>query len=227
MRAACFEEVQIVRVRQIDDPTILRPGDAIVDVELAGLCGSDLHPFFGREVGMDPGTVMGHEFVGTVVEVGDDVREVQVGDRVCSAFTTNCGTCFYCDRGLTSRCPHGQLFGWRANQSGLHGGQSERVRVPLADGTLMRIGKDFDANTALLMGDNLSTALFGVDMATDPRRIDEDVLLVVGCGTVGLLAIQCAIAKGAQRVFAVDPNLPRLEMAVQLGAIGSECSNPI
>ena len=103
---------------------------AIVKVSLAGLCGSDLHPFFGREVGLEPGTVMGHEFIGEVIATGDNVQHISVGARVCAPFTTNCGRCYYCDAGLTSRCVNGQLFGWRQNGIGLHGGQSALVRVP-------------------------------------------------------------------------------------------------
>jgi threonine dehydrogenase-like Zn-dependent dehydrogenase len=106
VRAVCFDGVQRVALREIPDPQIESSADAIVQVEMAGLCGSDLHVYHGRETGLDVGTVMGHEFVGRVIAIGDDVRSIQVGDRVCAPFSSNCGNCFYCQRGLTSRC-HG------------------------------------------------------------------------------------------------------------------------
>ena len=102
MKGVCFEQVQQVAVRELPAPVIEQSRDAIVRVDLAGLCGSDLHPFFGREVGIDPGTVMGHEFVGEVVAVADQVDAIRIGDRVCAPFTTNCGSCFFCRSGLSS-----------------------------------------------------------------------------------------------------------------------------
>ncbi|MCA9136892.1 MAG: alcohol dehydrogenase catalytic domain-containing protein [Planctomycetales bacterium] len=218
MKAVCFQSVQAVAVQSIPDPVIVDPSDAIVEVEMAGLCGSDLHPFFGRETGLDRGTVMGHEFVGRVVAIGDAVAHFTVGDRVSSPFTTSCGSCFYCSKGLHSRCVSGQLFGWRESGRGLHGGQSELVRVPSADGTLMKVPETMDSETALLLGDNLSTGYFGASLAIDPESIETDVFSVVGCGTVGLLAIASAIWMGVRTIFAVDPNVARLQIARRLGA---------
>ncbi|WP_197454247.1 alcohol dehydrogenase catalytic domain-containing protein [Stieleria varia] len=214
----CFRSIQRVEVDELPDVSIQDPGDALVAVEMAGLCGSDLHPFFGRETGLDVGTVMGHEFVGRVIAVGGNVQQIRLGDRVCSPFTTNCGHCFYCQRGLTSRCTSGQLFGWVQDSVGLHGGQAELVRVPLADATLMNLPETISAEAGLLLGDNLSTAVFGVSMAVETDRIVDDVHVVVGCGTVGLLAIAWLNRLGAKQVHAVDPNLPRLSLAARLGA---------
>ena len=219
MRALCFRSVESVAVDSLPDPTIEDARDAIVEVDVAGLCGSDLHPYFGREVGLEPGTVMGHEFVGRIVEIGQGVEKLQIGDRVGGAFTTNCGKCYYCRTGLTSRCSEGQLFGWRENGQGLHGGQAELVRVPLADGTLMRLSSELDATTALLLGDNLSTGYFGASMCVQERSAPSDVIAVVGCGTVGLLAIASARQMGVQQLLAIDPNPSRLAIAEQLGAI--------
>ena len=218
MKAACFQDVQVIAVDSIPLPRIEDSNDAIVEVSAAGLCGSDLHPFFGREAGLQRGTVMGHEFVGRVVETGSDVQRFAVGDNVCAPFTTNCGACFYCLRGLTSRCPKGQLFGWRQDDRGLHGGQAQFVRVPLADGTLMAVPESFSNEAALLLGDNLSTAYFGASMAIEPATVREDVFAVVGCGNVGLLAIAAAKQQGAQRIFAVDLAESRLRIAERLGA---------
>ena len=215
MRAVCFESPENVSVRSIDDSKIECSGDAIVQVSIAGLCGSDIHAFFGRESGLDVGTAMGHEFVGHVIAVGDDVRNYNVGDRVCAPFTTNCGHCFYCRSGLTSRCQHGQLFGWRESSVGLHGGQAEQVRVPLADSTLMKVPNHITDETALLLGDNLSTAHFCASMADIQN---DGVYAVVGCGTVGLLTIAAAKRLGADQIIAVDLSPARLAIAKQLGA---------
>ncbi len=219
MKGVCFEQVQRVGVRELSDPVIEQPADAIVRIQLAGLCGSDLHPFFGRELGIDAGTVMGHEFVGEVVAVGDKVESIRLGDRVCAPFTTNCGNCFYCQRGLTSRCVDAELFGWRERGVGLHGGQATMVRVPLADATLMKVPPGMSDEVALLIGDNLSTGYFAADML----EIEPDgVYAVVGCGTVGLLAIASAFRLGATSVFAIDPNESRLEIACSLGATAAD-----
>ena len=215
MKGVCFDEVGRVSWRELDDPIVESPQDAIVQIELAGLCGSDLHPFFGREKGLDPGTVMGHEFVGTIVEVGKQVSKHRVGDRVYAPFSTNCGECFYCVRGLTSRCPLGQLFGWRSQGNGLHGGQAEFVRVPLADGTLLKVPGSVSAESALLLGDNFSTGYFCAEMA---QVTSDSFVVVVGCGTVGLLATRIAIAMGAKQVIALDRVDQRRKVAETLGA---------
>ncbi len=216
MRAVCFEEVERIGVRDLPMPGLLQPRDAIVRVELAGLCGSDLHPFFGREQGLDVGTVMGHEFVGHIEAVGAGATTLTDGDRVCAPFTTNCGLCTFCRSGLTSRCVRSELFGWRSNGSGLHGGQAEYVRVPLADSTLMKIPDGIDDDTALLLGDNLSTGYFCAEMAA---IVPEGVYAVIGCGTVGLLALLCAKRLGAERVICVDPVESRRQIAAQMGGL--------
>ena len=121
MKGVCFQDVERVACKQVPEPRLIWPTDAIVKVRLAGLCGSDLHLFHGREKGVDPGMVMGHELVGTVVDVGSDVRDIRVGDRVFTPFTTSCGECFFCQRGLTARCARGELFGWVEDGKGLQG----------------------------------------------------------------------------------------------------------
>ena len=217
MRAVCFQDVHRVVVDEVDDPVVESATDAIIKVDVAGLCGSDLHPYFGREHGLDPGTVMGHEFVGTVIDKGDAVRSFDVGDRVCSPFTTSCGKCFYCQNGLSARCEQGQLFGWRQYGQGLHGGQAEQVRVPLADGTLVKIPAGVTPEQALLLGDNLSTAYFGAALAIHSELPDACVV-IVGCGTVGLLAVKIACDKSPSCVVAIDPNAKRAQMAERQGA---------
>ncbi len=219
MHGVCLVAPGEVVWREVPDPRIEATTDAIVAVELAGLCGSDLHPFFGRERGLDPGTVMGHEFVGRVLEVGGDVVSVRPGDRVYAPFSTSCRQCAACLSGLTSRCEHGQLFGWISGGAGLHGGQAERVRVPLADGTLKVVPAGLSSEAALLLGDNFSTACFCADLAA----IQPDgVTVIIGCGSVGLLGIMAARLHGAGQVVAIDPVPERRARAAALGALPLE-----
>ena len=214
MLAVCFQDVGKVETLEVADPQIERPTDAIVEVQLAGLCGSDLHPFHGREQGLDPGTVMGHEMVGRVVAVGEEVRCVKTGDQVFAPFTTSCGFCFYCKRGLSSRCQRGQLFGWRTEGKGLHGCQAQLARVPLADGTLRKLTERTTPEAALLLGDNLTTGYYCAKMA---GITSEGCYVVLGCGTVGSLAALAAVKLGAQQLFAFDPNSERAAAVGQLG----------
>ncbi len=215
MRALTFQGIRTIRHETVPDPAILAPGDAIVQVRLAAICGSDLHVYHGRETGIDAGTVMGHELVGQVVETGAAVANVRVGDLVMCPFTTSCGTCFYCASGLTARCVHGQLFGWVSAGAGLQGGQAELVRVPLADSTLVAVPDDIRPEEALLLGDVLATGYHCARMAeVGPRG----TFVVVGCGPVGLMAVAAARALGAEQLYAVDPVPARLEWAARFGA---------
>jgi 2-desacetyl-2-hydroxyethyl bacteriochlorophyllide A dehydrogenase len=216
MRGVCFQGIESVRLQDLADPRIELPSDAIVRVEMAGLCGSDLHPYFGREPGLDVGTVMGHEFVGNVVEIGTDVTSLQIGQRVFAPFSTSCGDCFYCLQGLTSRCVGNQLFGWRNQGRGLHGGQAEFVRVPLAEGTLVAVPPGLSFESALLLGDNFSTGYYCAELA---QIQPEGVYCVIGCGTVGLMAILAAGKLGAQTIVAVDPIAARRKQAESMGAL--------
>ncbi len=216
VKAITFQDIETLAYEDAPDPELVDPGDAIVEISVAGVCGSDLHPYFGRERGLDVGTVMGHEFVGHLVEVGTGVTELAVGDRVVAPFTTNCGECFFCRRGLTARCVHSQLFGWVENGLGLHGGQAELVRVPHADATLVRVPDTLkDDALGLLAGDILSTAMFGAEMA-DVQ--DGDLVVVIGCGPVGVLAVRTALERGARTVVAVDRVPSRLALAERFGA---------
>ena len=117
MNAVTFQGVERLSYEDVPDPEIVDDTDVLVRVRAAGLCGSDLHPYFGRERGLDPGTVMGHEVLGEVVEVGAAVRDFAVGDVVVAPFSTSCGTCFYCRTGLTARCPNGQIAGHAAKRA--------------------------------------------------------------------------------------------------------------
>lgn len=215
MKAITYQGVETVAFQEVSDPELRDPRDVIVAVDAAGICGSDLHPYLGREKGLDRWTVMGHEFVGRIVQVGPRVKNLREGQRVVAPFTTNCGECTYCAMGLTARCERGQLFGWVEQGAGLHGAQADYVRVPLADTTLVPVPAGLEDAVALLAGDILSTALFGASLA----GVEEgDLVVVVGCGPVGLLAIRAALDRGAREVVAVDSVPSRLALASLMGA---------
>jgi alcohol dehydrogenase len=202
----------------LPDPRLLEPTDAVVAVTAAGLCGSDLHPYEGREA-CRSGVVPGHEAVGEVVSTGDAVTAVRPGDRVVVPFTTSCGTCAPCRRGVTARCAGSQLFGWGdPDDPGrtLHGAQAARLRVPDAEGTLVVLPAEVDDATGVLLADNLPTGAEAVERA---RVGAGDVLVVVGCGAVGLCAVVAARAAGVATVVAVDPVDGRRERATALGAL--------
>lgn len=215
MRAITFHGVESVRCEAVRDPRIEAPGDALVRVELAGICGSDLHVYHGRERGLDLGTVLGHELVGRVVEVGADVRGLRVGQRVASPFTTSCGACFYCARGLSCRCPRGALFGWVREGVGLQGAQAELVRVPLADATLVGVPEGIGVEEALLLGDVLPT---GWHCAERAGLEAGGLAAVIGCGPVGLMAVVALGELGAGRILALDTVPERLALARRFGA---------
>ncbi len=216
MKALTFHGKENIKYESTDDPELLSKTDVIVKVKLACICGSDLHVYHAREVGLDQGTVMGHEFVGEVVERGSEVSTLKVGDLIMSPFTTNCGVCFYCKIGLTCRCVRGQLYGWVERGEGLHGGQAEYVRVPIADSTLGKIPEGVSLEEGLLLGDILSTGFFCAHQA---EIRPDGVHAIVGCGPVGIMTIAGAIEYGSQKLFAIDSVDERLAMARDFGAI--------
>lgn len=219
MRGLVLDEPGLIRFADdLPDPAIVEPGDAVVAVRAAGLCGSDLHPYEGREEVL-PGVVQGHELVGEVVAVGEAVTALGIGDRVLAAFTTSCGVCDVCRSGLTSRCVRSALFGYGDPAPGgappLHGGQAELARVPLADGTLVAVPGGISDAEALLLTDNLPTAWHAVRNAGVREGTS---VAIVGLGSVGLLAVQAALAAGAGEVVAVDLVADRRDRAAHLGA---------
>src|SRR5687767_1422203 len=215
MQALTFGGVETIIYESVPDPGILHPADVIVQITLSGICGSDLHVYHGRESGLDTGTIMGHEFVGTIVDVGNEVKKFKKGARVLSPFTTSCGLCFYCRIGLTCRCEKGALFGWVQNDHGLHGAQAQFIRVPMADTTLISLSNDLSEEKGLLLGDIFSTGYFCADNA---GINDSGTYVVIGCGPVGLMTIVAAKHLGAGNLFAIDFSRERLLMAKELGA---------
>lgn len=216
MHALTFGGIETIVHQLVPDPEILQPTDAIVQITLSGICGSDLHVYHGRETGIDKGTVMGHEFVGIVIEAGNAVKKFKKGSRVLSPFTTSCGECFYCRIGLTCRCEKGDLFGWVQSGHGLHGAQAQYIRVPMADTTLISFSNDLNEEKGLLLGDIFSTGYF---CAENAAVNEKGVYVVIGCGPVGLMAIVAARHLGAKNLFAIDFSNERLEMAKNFGAI--------
>ncbi|KUJ20993.1 putative alcohol dehydrogenase, partial [Mollisia scopiformis] len=160
---------------------------------------------------------MGHEFTGTVKDIGSQVKSVKVGDRVVSPFTVSCGECFYCLDDFSSRCTKNQLFG----SPSLDGGQAEFVRVPLADGTVVKAPNSIPDRALILMADIFPTGFFGAKNAfkfLTPKQITNSVAVVIGCGPVGLCAVISALSFKPKKVFAVDSVESRLELARKLGA---------
>jgi 2-desacetyl-2-hydroxyethyl bacteriochlorophyllide A dehydrogenase len=214
MRAVTFQAPGEVLVQEVPEPEILHPGDAIVKIEASGVCGSDLHIYHGR-VQIEPGFTIGHEYVGTVVAVGEDVRALSVGDRVLGCFQTACGHCFFCRRGWFHKCDSSRTFGHGATLGSLPGTQAEQALVPNADLVLRRVPEGMSDDVALFAGDVMGT---GYHSVVDSDLRPGDAAAVLGLGPVGLCAVQAARAVGAARVIAVDSVADRLRMAESFGA---------
>lgn len=221
MHALTFAGTETIEYSTVKDPALLQPTDAIVQIIMAGICGSDLHVYHGRETGLDYGTIMGHEFVGVVEEIGSDIKKFKKGSKVLSPFTTSCGECYYCQIGLTCRCEKGNLFGWVEKEHGLHGAQANYIRVPMADSTLLPLSNDLNEKKGLLLGDVFSTGYFCADNAGIKAG---NTYVVIGCGPVGLMAILAAKDQGAEIILAIDTIPERLNKAQQFGAISLNAS---
>ena len=215
MQALSFGGVESILYKRVHDPAIIHPADAIVKISLAGICGSDLHVYHGRETGIDNGTVMGHEFTGEVIETGTAVKKYFNGSKVLSPFTTSCGECYYCLIGLTCRCEKGNLFGWIEKGHGLQGAQAQFIRVPMADSTLVPLSNDLSNEKGLLLGDIFSTGYY---CAENAGINSKGVYVVIGCGPVGLMTIVAARHLGAEKLFAIDTITNRLDYAKNFGA---------
>jgi 2-desacetyl-2-hydroxyethyl bacteriochlorophyllide A dehydrogenase len=214
VRAVTFQAPGEVRVDEVAEPELLAPDDAIVRVEASGICGSDLHIYHGR-VQIEPGFVIGHEYVGEVVAAGDEVSRVAVGDRVLGTYGTACGACFFCERGEFHKCDEARVFGHGKTLGSLQGAQAELVLVPHANLTLRPVPEGLSDDVALFAGDVMGTAFHAVDS----RPLAEgEVAAILGLGPVGLCAVQAARAAGASAVIAIDSVEVRLRMAESFGA---------
>jgi 2-desacetyl-2-hydroxyethyl bacteriochlorophyllide A dehydrogenase len=214
MRAVTFQAPGVVSVEDRPEPELIDPEDAIVRIEATGVCGSDLHIFHGR-VQIEAGFTIGHEYVGTVVAVGDAVTRVAVGDRVLGCFHTACGTCFFCRRGDYHRCVQSRTFGHGATLGSLQGTQAEMALVPHANIVLRRVPDGMSSDVALFAGDVMGTGFHAV---VESDFQPGDVVAVLGLGPVGLCAVQAARALGAAHVLAIDSVPERLDVAASFGA---------
>lgn len=201
-----------VEVRDAPDPALPGPDGAVVAVDVAAICGSDLH-FYDGDLPVFDALAVGHEFIGTVVDVGPDVSSVAVGDRVLASSVTGCGRCDGCATGDPVTCAHGsQIFGAGV----LGGGQATSVAVPSADFQLLKVPEGMDDDAALLLTDNLATGWIGAKKADIPPG---GTVAVIGLGSVGLCAVRSAFALGAGTVLVADPVEGRRARAAQWGAV--------
>lgn len=223
MRGLVYNAPGDVSVETVPDPAIVEPGDALVRVTKAGICGSDLHIYnHGDDFGFSPGCRLGHEFVGVVEAVGPEVRRVKAGDKVVSPFWFSCGRCAYCLAGQFTSCISGGCYGFQAFWTAggdVQGGQSEMVRVPMADGSLEPVPEALAADEhdakVLPLADVFSTAYHAV-VGAGIRP--GDTVLVVGDGAVGLLACQAAQLFGPANVVLAGHHDDRLALGARLGA---------
>jgi threonine dehydrogenase-like Zn-dependent dehydrogenase len=224
MKAVVFHGIGDIRLDDVPEPKIEQSTDAIVGLTASAICGTDLHFTRGTFPGMQPGTILGHEGVGTVEELGPDVRNLNVGDRVVILSTIACGYCSYCRAGYYAQCdnanPNGPsagtaFFGGPKETGPFNGLQAEKARVPFANVGLVKLPDEVTDNQAILISDIFPTGYFGADMADiKPGH----VVAVFGCGPVGQFAIASARLMDAGRIIAVDTIPSRLAMAKAQGA---------
>lgn len=214
MKAVVLEAPERVVVRDVERPTLQSDSDAIVKVSHAAVCGADLLPYHGHTPGFEFGMIPGHEFVGEVSELGSDVTDLHVGQRVVNTSMTSCGQCPACSKERWTQCENRSLFGYSGVYPRLDGGQAEYVRVPNATRSLLALPDEVSAEDALFLADILPTGFAGVDNAGVSAN---ELLVVQGAGPVGLMAVIVGVSRGA-RVLAVDGVEERLRLAGELGA---------
>jgi len=224
MKAVVFCGVGDIRIDEIDEPKLNAPTDALVRLTASAICGTDLHRVRGTMTGMKPGTVLGHEGVGVVEQVGPEVRNFKPGDRVVIPSTIGCGYCAYCRQGYYSQCdnanPNGPnagtaFFGGPAASGPFHGLQAEKARVPFANVGLVKLPDEITDDQAILLSDIFPTGYFAGELA---EITEGDTVAVFGCGPVGQFAIASAKLLDASRILAVDTVPSRLQMAQHQGA---------
>jgi threonine dehydrogenase-like Zn-dependent dehydrogenase len=231
MKATCWMGKKRVTVEQVPDPKILNSQDAIVRITSTAICGSDLHLYNGFIPTMEKGDILGHEFMGEVVEVGRGVKNLKIGDRVVVPFPISCGLCLACQAGLFSVCENSNPNAWIAEKllghspagvygyshmlGGFAGGQAEYARVPFADVGPLKVPEELTDDQVLFLSDIFPTGYMGAEMCDIERG---DVVAVWGAGPVGLFAIASAYLLGAERVIAIDRFEYRLQMARERAA---------
>jgi threonine dehydrogenase-like Zn-dependent dehydrogenase len=229
MKALCWHGKKDVRIDHVPEPSLINERDVIIKVTATAICGSDLHLYNGFMSGMKSGDILGHEFMGEVVEIGSEVKKLKVGDQIVVPFTICCGNCFFCKQQLFSLCdmsnPNAALakeqighstagfFGYSHLLGGFSGGQAEYVRVPFADVASIKVPRDIDKEKVLFLSDILPTGYMAAENCVDKG----DTVAIWGCGPVGQFTIQSAWMLGAARVIAIDYIPERLKMAEELG----------
>lgn len=230
MRALCWNGVRDLRVENVPDPTLNNARDAIVKVTMSSVCGSDLHLINGYVPAMKPGDVLGHEFLGEIVELGRGVQGLSVGDRVTVISIIGCGDCAHCRRADFSCCDNSNpkpaatelaygaacagIFGYSHAFGGYAGSHAEYIRVPYADVNMFKVPQGIRDDQAVFVSDAVPTGFMGADLAGIERG---DVVAVWGCGGVGQMAIRAAYLMGAERVIAIDRVPERLALARERG----------
>ncbi|HCF56799.1 MAG TPA: glutathione-dependent formaldehyde dehydrogenase [Myxococcales bacterium] len=224
MKAIVYRGIGDIRIEDVPEPQLQDPEDAIVRLTATAICGTDLHMVRGTVPGMRPGTILGHEGAGVVEDLGEDVRNFDIGDRVVICPTIACGVCSYCRYGYFSQCdranPNGPLagsayFGGPESSGAFHGLQAERARIPFAHTTMVKLPDEVSDDQAILLSDIFPTGYFGAVLADiKPGR----TVAIFGCGPVGQFAIAGAKLVDAGRIIAVDTVESRLDMARAQGA---------
>lgn len=229
MRALTYHGAGDVRVDTVPDPVLAAPDDILVQVTATAICGSDLHLYRGKMPGLREGDILGHEFMGRVVETGREVRDLAVGDRVVVPFVIACGACHFCKRQLPAACettntgpgslgqgrgirPGAALFGYTHLYGGVPGGQAELVRVPRANAGPIRVEEGLEDERVLFLSDILPT---GYQAVLDTGVGPGDSLVILGAGPVGLMAAACARMLEVDPIFIVDPDPHRLAFAFE------------
>jgi threonine dehydrogenase-like Zn-dependent dehydrogenase len=231
MRANCWYGKTVTRVEDVPEPQILNQRDAIVKISSTAICGSDLHLYNGFIPTMQRGDIMGHEFMGEVVEVGREVTNLKIGDRVVVPFPIACGNCFFCESEMFSLCENSNPNAWMAEKAfghaasgifgyshltgGYAGGQAEYARVPFADVGPIKVPAHLSDEQVLFLSDIFPTGYMGAEMCDIKAG---DTIAIWGCGPVGQFSIRSAFLLGAERVIAIDEVPERLQMAEQGGA---------
>jgi threonine dehydrogenase-like Zn-dependent dehydrogenase len=224
MKAVVFHDIGDIRLDDVPEPKIEQPQDAIVRITTSAICGTDLHFVRGTFSGMKQGTILGHEAVGIVEQLGSNVRNLSVGDRVVIPSTIACGYCSYCRAGYYAQCDNANpggptagtaFYGGPEATGPFNGLQAEKARIPFANVNLVKLPDEVTDDQAILLSDIFPTGYFGADMANIKHG---HTVAVFGCGPVGQFAIASARLMGASRVLAVDHVPDRLEMARRQGA---------
>ncbi len=222
LKALVYEGIKKVSVKQVPDPEIINNDDIIVKVSATTICGSDLHLYHGMIPHLEKNTILGHETMGIVEEIGKDVYDLHQGDRVTIPFPIACGHCWYCENEYYSQCDNsnkygnsGSVYGYSKMMGGYEGGQAEYLRVPYANLGALKVPESVSDEHALLITDVLPTAYWCVENSGVKTG---DTVVILGCGPIGLITIKWSYFFGAKRVIAVDHVKYRLDKAKEYGA---------